>query len=276
MTQSTGTPGGDDSNPLANQYYVDGYNGSGSQNYNPDDINKAIKEEIQRQEAEISNGGHVSMGETMMLMYLMQGFGGEVVGQDGEASSALQHVQSVMSQAWDISNQTSSSGGWKPPTEKEFKKMKTEGLIGPDESYADYCKSPTEAFLAELDFASTLLGQAGSLIPPNEVDQITNSITAVKSFLMKDVKPGDGSDALSWIYKEAKPSGKTQGNPADLDSFTRMMTTVNQQVTGGSQVMSTQAKADSKTQQSEATAYNNYLQMIKKLLSYMSQLQRTG
>ena len=259
MTQSTGMPGGSDDNPLANGYYVNGYNSGSDSSYDPNLINKAIKEEIEHQLAEITAGGHVSMGETMMLMYLMQGFGGEVVGLDGQAANSLQQVQGYLSKAWQIADQVSN------------------GSYPKD-------KNATQGFLNQLNSALGVLNDPAITknIPPDELKQIKDSISGVMNFLVGVSKKTGSQDPLRKIYQEANPKNpqksgdpKTQGNPADLDSFTRLMTTANQQITGGSQVMSTQAKMDSKTQQSESTAYNNYMQMIKKMLSYFTQLQRT-
>lgn len=275
----TSDPSQDD-DALANGYYMQGLEGKGDNNYinNRGDVLAAIKKELENEQGLIAKGGHVSMGETMLLMYLMQGFGGDTVGMDGMASSALKNVQNDMAAAWQTANECS-SGKYNPPTTPEQRKALLSKLRKDGFDVSSGTPNGTLVFYGHLDDALSLLGskKMKQLIPKAELDQMTSSIKDVMHYLSSGNIPGAGDDPLARIYQLAHPSDpKTQGDPEYLDSFTRLMTTVNQQVTGASQIMSTQAKADSKTQQSEGTAFNNYMQMIKKMLSYFVQLQRTN
>ncbi len=256
VNPTSGSQGSDDSS-LANQAYVDGLNDPNNA-YDPEGLKHAIEKATAAEKATIEAGGHVSMGDTMLLMYLMQGFGGEVVGSDGQAASALTKVQGDISNMWSVMN--AAGAGGTPPIDPTTKKP-----------YATF----TEAFNAYYNLAQADIN--GSNIPASEKKQLTDSLAQVKVAL----ETGTGTDPLKELYDKAKPkppvppaTTPTQGDPSGVDGLTRGMTTVNQQVTGASQMMATQAKTDSKTQTSEQDVMNNYMQMIKKMLSYFTPAQR--
>ncbi len=285
ITPTTVTDGDDD---LANSYYVGAMNGQVG--YDPDSMKKAIEEMLGQMKDIIEKGGHVSEFMTSTLMYLMQGFGGERVGQDGQNQSMLTGDQGKDSVVWSMIQRALSGGHTGASDWQDLV-----NLLGLDPSHPD--KPIAGSILEDIQnlektgqISKTLYNDVTQIIStiegmPQTMQNWLNNNTSItadqKAKIQALLNSGDILGAMYLIsqpYTDStvKPPVQRQGNPQFVDTVSSQMTTLNQQLTGASQVMSTLAKTDSKTLQSEDTAYNNYLQMLKKMNAYLVQLQRTN
>ncbi len=285
MEDTTSGVAGSGDEALANTYYV--HATQGQVGYDPEAMKHAIDDLISEMKDITAKGGHVTEFMTSELLYLMQGFGGERVGLDGQNQSQLTNNQQDASYIWSlIQKALSGQGAGKDPVTGQTSWETTVMTL--------------EKIKAEIDAMSKTVPPTVSPTLAKQVDEIVGTIEGLSSGVSSWWNSQDkskfsqqqrdaidsainGQDFLRAIYLIAQPANNedptkivSQGNPQFMDTLTSQMTTLNQQLTGASQVMATLAKSDSKTLQSEETAFNNFLQMLKKMNAYLVQLQRTN
>lgn len=272
---------------------------STSSPYNPGGMFTAIQDEIAKMKKIIASGGHVSEFMTAELMYLMQGFGGEYVGLDGQAVSALNGAQGAMSQAWSYIH--SATGGTSNAQSNQ----------SPDADFNNAINNAKDAVSQAVKTGRITKGQAANIL--DALDQIKKTLTDFKSWVQehasddkgsaaknaawlkimdtvkKKISQGDTIGAMQYLAQPHSVTVQTydkkghlitqkvemQGDPEWLNNLNSNMSSGNQQVTGLSQEANTLAKTDAKMMQAEQTGYSNFLQALKKLNSYLVQLQRT-
>ena len=261
-------------------------------NYDPGLMYSAIKE-LEKSMGDITQGGgHVSEFMTAELMYLLQGFGGEQVGQDGQNQTTLTGLQGQAGKIWseiqaDLSgaaNVPGAANAWTTlhdeldAMRKKIATLVSEKVISPDLG---------QQLTSSID---NIIGSSDGKVP-GIPDAVKNYWDNNEGKYSKDTQNTINSliadkNYMAVIYLLSGPldspapqggaGGRIPGTAQFVDALTSQMTTMNQQLTGASQVMGTIAKSDAKTLQSEQSGYNNFLQMLKKLTSYLVQLQRTN
>ena len=225
--------------------------GGGSTDYDPGAVQYQIDQIIE----EYKGAGHVMPeGVVTFVMYLMQEYGLQVVGQDANIQT---QVNQFFGQIHDLYNDLNNANGWSASS----------GGADPSIDFKNQLESLMSALTSDGFFTSG----AGSSM----VGQISGALSTLEGF----VSAGNGAGGLEAIWAEynntTNTPGVSTGNPVNMNTITSTLGEVTQQYTGISKSVQAQTQSDSSQQSTEQDTMNNWLKKLNSTLLYMLQQQKT-
>lgn len=235
------------------QYSLGAY--GGSESYNPSAVQAELKAFF------AGHTGSLTEYENFFVMYLMQEYGTQVAGNDanlqGHMNQYFSQIQSIWNTLYsaDSSSESGSNGA---------------ALYN---SFTAQCQQLWNEVNSD-PFFTEAPGRSGMQ------SAIENTIQSIQN-IAAGASAGPGAPGANlynlWMqYDPGTGSGTAQGNPGPMSNLMRQLGQLNQQVTGESQGIAADTKADVQLLQTEQDSWNNWGKAINKLVMYMEQQQRTG
>ncbi len=228
----------------------------------------AVQTQLQTIMAGYGPGNPMPEGVVTYVMYLMQEYGLQVVGQDANLQS---NVNKYMGQIKELYTDLNSANGW------------TSASGTPDPSI-DF-KSTLDSLLHSLSTDTFFTSGQGNEM----VSQITAALTGMEKWVTPGTTPisGEGTIGVSgqgglealWQEYNGTPGTAsvtgTPGNPADMSSMNSYLGQITQQYTGLSASIKATTTSDSSTQSTEQDTMNNWLKKLNSTNLYFLQQQKT-
>jgi len=247
-------------------YEMDGVTGFGnggtSSPWSPGDMQNKIDELMGEMAQERKDNPNKDLTFFIMyLMYLMQSYGGQVIGQDGDKQTNMNKLVAETKDLWTQMQAAGHEGCDYPAIQKAFDNDVKE--------IQDYVKN--DPFFKQSDgtptpMATTILNLTTQL--QNAADSTTKD-----SF-------GKGTVGLEALWVNADPSSwgvsGSQGDSTGLSQVNDELGELNAQGTGASNVMGSIAKVHVQNDKSEEDSFSNFIKALQSILKYFTQTQRTG
>jgi len=220
--------------------------------YSPSEVQMEIKRAI----------GHISgpMSEyaEFYIMFLMQEYGAQVTGQDGQVQDKMNTYLTKIQDAW--SELYSANGA---------------STTGTNDQATQQFYNTLQSIMTQVQGDKWL--NAGSRAQmAHSMESTISSISGIVS----------GAGSLSQMWQEYNSGNQyssgsgtpvnSANNPSAMSSLMRQLGELNQMFTGESQAVGAQTKSDMSQWQTEQDVMNNWAKALNKMALYFAQQQRTG
>ncbi len=221
----------------------------GSTDYDP----SVIQQQIDLILEEYKNGKPMPESVITYLMYLMQEYGLQVVGQDAKLQS---NVNQYMGQIHELYNDLNAANGWSPSS-------------GTPDPSIDF-KNTLDSLLKSLSTDGFFTTGQGSQM----ASQIKEALSGLEGFV-SGASGGAGDLENLWARYNGTATGLTAGDPAAMTSMTSYLGEITQQYTGLSASIKATTTSDSALQSTEQDTMNNWLKKLNSVNLYFLQQQKT-
>jgi len=231
--------------------------GGGSTDYDPGAVAAQLKALVDKYKGK----GHVMPeGVVTFVMYLMQEYGLQVVGQDANIQTK---VNNYFGQIHTLYNDLNAANTWKA----------SDGGTDPSVDFRNQLNS----LLASMGIGHVNGVTADPFFTKGAGESMVGQMSAALEGMEGFVNTGDGSGCLEALWSQYNGSnpGVCAGDPTGMNSLTSLLGEITQQFTGISKSVQATTQSDSAQQSTEQSTLNNFLKKLNSCILYMLQQQKT-